>query len=68
MIETKHLVAYIRKGNKSIYSAEEQLEYSETIVAKLRAYDRIYRDLKLMIATLCPKSNTLDGVNKIKGV
>lgn len=41
MIETKDLVAYVRKGNKSIYSAEEQQEFSEEIVERLEELDSI---------------------------
>ena len=59
-IDTRALIAYIRKGNKSIYSPSEQYVCSEEIVARLRERDKLVvvkEGVEKLIATL---SNEID--------
>ncbi len=66
-MENKNLIAYIRKGNKSIYSPEEQYDYSERIVQRLLEYEELRKLVSEVvdpIIELCKYSGKIPNFQK----
>ena len=57
MIRTKDLIEFVQSNINYNYPAQMDIGYLNEIIKRLRAHDRLCRDLKLMITTL---SNGVD--------